>query len=131
MSAPPSTYGKNHKGEKILKIFSRKCPFCEKYMRYFEFQFDVDVPQVGPDCSRETANLSVLQNFERILEETKRGEKLKFFGVLIGCERCYLNRPKALHDRFEKKPYIVLDAEDVFKMSQIPISHVYLTEPII
>jgi hypothetical protein len=121
-------YGVNHKKEKILKLYSAACPYCNRYMRYFEFQFDVDIFEAGPDNNPEMQKLALLQQFEEILEKTKRGEKLRLRGLLVGCYFHYLNTSKKDLDRLEKKPYILMDSEDVWKFNQIPVSHIYLAE---
>ena len=130
MSYASTSYGKNHKDEKILKIHSKNCPFCNSYMKYFEFRFHIDIFEESNDNNVEMQKLAAIQQFEDLLKKTENGEKISLEGLIIGCGKCYLNTSKADMAKREKKPYIILEAEDVYKFGQMPVSHIYLAEPI-
>lgn len=118
--------GKNHKGEDIVKLYSRDCPICSEYMVYFEFIFNINPIADNSDVSK----LIKIQQIDALIEKVTKGDKVDIMGVLLGCPICYTSMPKAeLDKRVDKKPYIILDAEDIFNISSTNISHVYLAQP--
>src|SRR3982750_3239723 len=116
--------GKNHKEEEILKIYSENCPYCGEYMYYYEFLFNI----VPIDEENEIDKIVRVQQIEELIEKVKRGEKMSINGLLLGCVYCYTKKSKQEIDKLVKKPYITLDAEDIFYINNTPISHVYLAE---
>lgn len=122
--------GKNHKGEEILKVYSANCPLCGEYMSYYEFIFNLPQPIAGNKLT-DMEKLIRIQQIEELIEKVKKGEKMNsVLGLLFGCVYHYGETKKEVVDKLPKRPYITLDAEDVFNVNQTPISHVYLAQPI-
>jgi hypothetical protein len=117
--------GKNHLGEPVLKVYAPKCPLCGGYMMYSEFLFDIQ-----RELNSETDKLIRIQQIEAMIEKVREGGRVEFIGVLFGCPEHYLKIPKAKQDKMRKKPYMTMDAEDVWHMSNTRISHIYVTTPI-
>lgn len=95
-------------------------------MLYYEFLFNI----TPVDEKSETDKIVRIQQIDELIEKVKAGSKMSINGMLLGCQNCYAKHPKNKVDKMQKKPYITLDAEDVFYINNTNISHVYIAERI-
>lgn len=118
---------KNHKDEPIIKIYPEPCPICNEDMIYFEAMFSIN-PRNGNGDS-EMEKLIAIQELDILIEKIKKGDRVMIYGFCLACPQCYMTYKKN-NNKGVKKPYIMLDSEDLFKISNVPISHVYLAQRI-
>lgn len=116
--------GQNHLGEEILKVYLENCPICFKPMIHLEFLFNLAVSKM----ESETDKLIQIQQIEEMMERVRKHEKIEFNSVLMGCIEHYLNTPKEIQATRKLKPYVNLEAEDVFLMNQYPINKIYMVK---
>lgn len=117
-----SSIGKDHKNQDILKIETSRCPYCSSPLIYCEFLFQLPTETTG----NETDKIILIQQIEEFIEKVKRGEKLPFTSMLLGCNSHYKGIPKEVLAKQQLKPYITLDAEDIFHLNNTDISKVYI-----
>lgn len=114
--------GKDHKGNDILKLQTAPCPFCGNAMIYCEFLFQLSTETTGS----ETDKLVMIEQIQNMIEKVKNKEKLSFSSFLLGCYQHYRGVPKEVLAKQVQKPYIMLDAEDIFYLNNTDISKVYI-----